>query len=124
MIKKQIADVIDSNLNTEFEYGKWDCCIFAATCVEPDFVNELLGQYDTQDGAIKKIASMGGIDAKLQELGWSKIDKKYARTGDLAATKINDNLGVIQGGEIVLLTLNGMTRKPISRAENVWRKDD
>ena len=123
MSKQHIANVIEENYDTAFQYGTWDCCIFAATCVEPEFVSELLGKYDTQQGAIDKIESMGGFDEKLTELGWTQITKEYARTGDLACTRVNDNLGVVQGGEIILLTLDSMTRKPIARAQTVWRKN-
>tara|TARA_R110000823_G_scaffold314456_3_gene443684 strand:+ start:1386 stop:1760 length:375 start_codon:yes stop_codon:yes gene_type:complete len=121
--KLHISNVIEAGLSRAFEWGKWDCCIFTATCCEPSFVHELYGRYSTQSGAFSLINEMGGFGAKLSQLGWVEISREEARTGDIACIKRSDTMGVVEAGQIVLLTKAGITKKPIERAKQVWRKN-
>lgn len=116
-----IIEIIETNFNRPFEWGQWDCAIFAMTCLAPDALDLLIDQYDTEQGAIDKIAELGGWDAKIAELGGVEIEVRNAFNGDLVKLKGHETVGIMQGGQIVVITTHGMKKMPKSNAEKAWR---
>lgn len=121
MNKTHVAEVIDNNLDTEFRFGTWDCCIFAFQVAIPNEVSLLIGQYTDEETAVAYIEELGGFDAKLRELGGEPIQKEYLRTGDVVKLKDRNTLGIVQGGKIIIAVTRGIRHIPMKYAEQGWR---
>lgn len=121
MSKDRVAEVIEQNLDTTFEFGTWDCCIFAFEVAIPDHLSILINQYTDEDTARDLIDELGGFDAKLQELGGQPIAKEFLRTGDVVKLRDKDTLGVVQSNKIVIAVTRGIRRIPMKYAEKGWR---
>ena len=118
---EDIIEIIETNFSRPFEWGQWDCAIFAMTCLAPDALPLLIGKYDTEEGAVAKIDELGGWDVKIAELGGVQIETNRAFNGDLVKLKGHETVGIMQGGQIVVITTNGMRKMPKSNAEKAWR---
>jgi len=77
-----------------FVAGKFDCCLFAADCVQAmtgeDPAADFRGKYSTMEGAIaalKEFSGGGLLETMLllaERFGWEKIDHRYkAQRGDI-----------------------------------------
>ena len=119
--KQRIYQVIDSNLNRTFAWGEWDCCIFAMSCLCPDRLDVLVGQYDTEEGAIAKIDELGGLDQAVTDFGGAEVNINYVQSGDLIKIKGQPTLGIANAGNILCVTAEGMKSYQMKIAEKAWR---
>jgi hypothetical protein len=121
--------VIDASLETPFEYGHHDCCLFAATCVDAmcgtAHAAYLSGQWKDEASAAEFIASHGTIVRAVTSilgiepvLGWVR-----ARRGDvcLVPTERGMGAGICVGDTIAVAAEIGVAFYPITTAEMVWR---
>jgi len=78
----------------DFEAGTFDCCLFAADCVQAmtdeDCAVAFRGKYSTMEEAIALLHAFGGgglLETMLilaEQFGWEKIDHRYqAQRGDV-----------------------------------------
>lgn len=121
--KDHIRQVIADNLDTPFEWGVWDCCIFILTCFDPENIDVARGHYSDHKGAMERAAEFGGFDAYLTGRGAKRIDAGDCRTGDIVCFDNGNSLGVCERESVV--TINeiggGMIKIPRAVIESGWR---
>jgi len=123
-----LNDYIAQNISTPFEWGKFDCCLFAAGAVEAetgiDFAEEFRGKYSTEFGSVKALKKIGKGDIK------QTLESKFgplkapllAKRGDIALveTEDGDALGIIWGGAVWVSTKQGLAKLPMRELKGCW----
>lgn len=121
--KARVRDIINKNLHTPFEWGKWDCSIFVVECFLPSFNDQLIGAYDSEEGALAKIQELGGFDQIIPECGGVEVEGgvNFAQNYCIAKMANHETLGIVEGRYIITITPDyGMTRLPRRMAEKAW----
>lgn len=119
---------IDACRREPFAFGRHDCGLFAAGCVEAmtgsDPAAEVRGRYQTMAGALKKIRQAGFADHVDMVAGlFDEIDPPFAAVGDLAAVDGDGALaiGVVGGPHIFVPRPEGLGIVPLTSARRAWR---
>lgn len=113
-----------------FEWGKFDCCLFAADTVYAmtgvDPVAEFRGRYSTRIGAAKLIKAAGGFEAMITAvLGPPKSILKVSR-GDVVLGEVSSLehlgpvLGVCEGGVSWFVGEEGLIAIPTKCCTKSW----
>lgn len=102
-----MADFLASRSETAFEWGKFDCMIFASDAIElltgADPAKEFRGAYSTEADAIEILKRRGGVRGiamrGAKKYGFKQIPPLFAQRGDicLGRPEGQDTLGVCQG---------------------------
>lgn len=117
------------NRNRPFEYGTWDCCLFAADAIKAmtgtDIAAEFRGRYANRTEAYALIGSVGSVAPKVaKQYGMPQVPISYARRGDMALIeRARDySLGIISlnGKEIAILRARGIVTIPLSLGFIAW----
>lgn len=115
-----------------FEWGKFDCCLFAADVVRDidgrDPAAPFRGRYRTAIGAyraLKRYAGGGVAETAakaLAAMGCPEIPRKRAQRGDvvLIDTDLGDALGICIGGKVACAAPSGLSYLPLSAARRAW----
>lgn len=120
--KAHIRQVMLDNMDTPYEWGTWDCCIFVLSCIDPDSVSIARGHYSDRDGAMERLAEFGGFDGYLVGRGAERIAAGDCRTGDVVCFEDGDGLGIVDRAEVVTIHEQmGMVRLPRKVIESGWR---
>jgi hypothetical protein len=81
-----ISNYIRDNMHTPFEWGVFDCCVFASHCVYLqtgiDLYEPYRGKYDSELSAAKAQKKYGTIEVKLDE-HFERIEPATAQRGDI-----------------------------------------
>jgi hypothetical protein len=130
--ERRLAALIDAASRLPFEWGRADCCLFAADAVwaltQRDPAAAWRGTYMDESGAMAIVARAGGLDA-LVETGLSsigitpeRIAPGFGQRGDVAlfAGALGETLGVVEGAAIVARAPDGVLRVPSAQARIVW----
>lgn len=111
-----LSEFIERSLHAPFEWGKRDCCLFAADAVRAmtgeDYAAEFRGRYRTARGARQVLAAFGGVAGIMGRCGLEEINPLMAQRGDvvLVNTDAGDALGVIgMDGRVVCQGPDGLT---------------
>lgn len=121
--------VVEQYRDSPFEYGKHDCCLFAARCIDEvtgaSREAELLTQYHDERSARRFMARSGGIEAAISERLGKPVDGYCARRGDVCFVPVEGGMGVgvCVGGSIAVAAQNGLEFYPLSMATKHWRVD-
>ena len=125
---------LDSHRDMPFDWGKQDCCLFAADwveiCLGIDPAESWRGEYQTEAGALKILKKEKGVRG-LAGKQFKSCNLAFARRGDLVA--YNDpalsgpaiattGLGILDGRYGLFASKDGVT--PISRnklLKTAWR---
>lgn len=108
-----------------FEWGKNDCCLFAANAVEVmtgvDPAKKYRG-YKTKIGAAKKIKDVGIEGAWTAEFG-DPINPKLCQRGDVVffANANDPAVGICIGSEFAAMGENGLIIIPMKLAIKGWK---
>lgn len=125
----RLISVIDAADNKPFAWGKQDCALFAADCVQAmtgeDFAAPFRGRYDTALGSVRALKMMGY--ASLEEyviavLG-EPINANTAGRGDVVMVDTPEGkaLGVVAGIEAAVAGVNGLVLMPRDSWLSAWR---
>ncbi|WP_278385096.1 DUF6950 family protein [Alteromonas mediterranea] len=125
--EKLVSYLLD-NLDTPFEWGTFDCCLFAANAVREmtgkDFAAPFRDKYTTEKGAAKALIKYGQGDIKstLNAIFGPLKPRLKAGRGDLVLveTDTGDALGVVASGKIWVATFDGLATIPLERALGCW----
>lgn len=115
-----LAEYITSNLKTEFEWGAFDCCLFAAGWVREatgEDPLEGLPKWKTERQALRVIKSVGGLESAL-DARFTRINPNLAKDGDLALYK--GSVCVFSGPHIVGPSQSGLQFINRMEAECAW----
>lgn len=113
-----------------FEWGKCDCCLFAADWIKvntaEDLAADLRGKYSTELGANRALKKLGfdGVTAIADARIGEGLSPLQLNRGDIALVKNHveqDTLGIVYGNQIWVLGLNGIETLPVTTAIKGWR---
>ena len=81
-----ISQYIRENQSTPFEWGVFDCCVFASHIVKLqtglDLYEPYRGIYSSKKASIKALATIGTIESQLDK-HFDRIDPSLAQRGDI-----------------------------------------
>ena len=125
--EKLVSYLLD-NLDTPFQWGTFDCCLFAANAVREmtgkDFAAPFRDKYTTEKGAAKALIKYGQGDIKstLNAIFGPLKPRLKAGRGDLVLveTDTGEALGVVASGKIWVATFDGRATIPLERALGCW----
>ena len=125
--EKLVSYLLD-NLDTPFQWGTFDCCLFAANAVREmtgkDFAAPFRDKYTTEKGAAKALIKYGQGDIKstVNAIFGPLKPRLKAGRGDLVLveTDTGDALGVVASGKIWVATFDGLATIPLERALGCW----
>lgn len=120
---------VDAWKSEPFEYGRNDCCLFAARCVDAmtgsDWVEELRGHYHDKRTAAVYIKEAGGVEAGATARLGEPVPRLLARRGDvcLVETETGPGLAVCVGAHAVGPGADRQYSVPLSAVLKAWRVD-
>lgn len=127
----KLSEFLKENRERDFEWGTWDCCIFANACLKTicgkDVIPKTL-KWKDEKTAYKAIKDYGGtLDKALEKAalaaGMEPVDINFVTTGDLVVV-MNDNkpvAGISDGSRIMSPTDGGYAFSLPSTIEKAWR---
>lgn len=112
-----------------FAWGTFDCCIFAARCIEAmtgeDLSGPYVGKYSDVAGALKTLKGAGFDDLTAMAAHFfAEVSPSMARVGDIAAMKAPATgwgLGIVIGPRIAVLSPAGYATIPLTKAERAFK---
>lgn len=127
--ERALINFVRDNASASFRPGQMDCGLFSGGAVEAmtgeDVNAPFRGKYRTMAGASKALAKLGFDDhiAYTASL-YPEIPPLMAQRGDVAVvTDVDGNpaLGIVQGSQIYVMTLNGLSLTPLTAAVRAFR---
>lgn len=124
----RLMAVIDAAGQTPFAWGKQDCALFAADCVQAmtgeDFAAPFRGRYDTGIGAGRalKMMGLGSLEEYVIRVLGEPVSPTLAMRGDvvLVDTPEGKALGVVAGIEAAVTGVNGLVLMPRTTWLSAW----
>ena len=128
---ERLVAAIDGSSRRPFEWGAFDCALFASECVEAvtgiDHFDTYRGRYKTRIGATRLLNKNGGLEAIVDEL-FTGCDIMIARRGDLVlltqSPELGPGLAVVVGSHVAAPAISGgLEYVPITSAliTRAWR---
>ena len=129
----RLTAVLAKSFERRFEYGAFDCCLFACECIEAttgeDLSLGLRGSYaDTVSAALAiRRAGAGDVEMLAASMavrhGLPEIAPAVARQGDIVLSGWDGvmALGVCVGEDALLATQPGLTAIPMHEWLRAWR---
>ena len=119
---------IEQHLNTPFEWGTFDCCLFTADAIQAmtgqDFAAEFRGHYSSLRGSKHALKKYGAGDLRLTiEAKFGPMCSRLcAGRGDIALVKtpLGDALGIVWSGKIWAAAERGLMTLPMSSCLGCW----
>ncbi len=133
-----LGNVLQQSLHRPFEWGRFDCCLFALMCNDAvtggALYERFAGTYDSEYGAARVLQPYGGIveiaDSVYGEFGWQRVPVLMAQRGDtvsgLVASvggEMRRALGVVamNGRDAFFAGLQGIVAVPVRKCDHAWR---
>lgn len=129
----RLATEIERARSRTFEWGKFDCALFACDCVLAvtgvDPAAEFRGTYSTEDEA-RKLLGTEGLDGFASAIAGKtelkEISPTFAQRGDVVLVENGDPtraLGVVglDGRFVLCASEPGLARVPMKRWLRAWR---
>ena len=132
--ESRLVRFIASRRDEPFAWGRHDCCLFAADCIEAmtgvDPAARLRG-YSDRRGAVAALRGFadgglaGVMSAIAEELGAAEVEPDFARRGDAAYVVQESGAGsfgiVLSEGVAVAGLPRGVAMLPRARVVRTWR---
>lgn len=117
--------VISSHTETPFQWGVFDCCVFASECCKAicgkDPYAEFRGRYSTKIGAFRIIKNTyGSLDAILDN-HFQRIDLNFVQRGDICIYENEGEIGLAVFNNGWFSTAESGVRRINIVPLNVWR---
>lgn len=131
--KRLQAEIAAARKRT-FAYGAFDCCLFAADCVQAmtgiDYAAELRG-YTSKLDAYRIVAAYGSLEAMITTLlGREPVHRSQAHRGDvvlaeveLAPGEAGDCVGICAAAKFYFPRAVGLRECAIDVVRLAWRID-
>lgn len=131
----RLEKFFEANRSRKFEYGRWDCCLFAAAAIQaitgehpnPTFIGAYATKWQAKD-LIKRETGHAGVQfiwRKVMKLrGFEEIAVGFAQRGDpvLVRRGSGHSLAVISlSGKLMVATQVGLASIDRSLAVSAWR---
>jgi hypothetical protein len=115
---------LNSKRDVPFEWGEWDCCVFAADAVKvmtgEDKLKDFRGLYSNKYEAARLLRDKGEgtlVKTAIKVLG-APIFRSRALRGDVVI--INNNIGICTGQKAVFVGENGLLYLPMAEATHCF----
>jgi len=126
---KRLRECVKAHQKVPFEWGKNDCCMFAARCADEitgsGWVADLESHYQDEASAKDYIAVSGGIEAAVTARLGDPVKPALARRGDVCLVETPEGYGlaVCVGADAVIPGAKGLVVKPLQEVIMAWRID-
>jgi hypothetical protein len=123
--QNRLTDYLRERHRLPFEYGKWDCALFAAGAVKAmtgkDPMRGLRG-YKSLTAGLRKAKAKGHADhvAAVAAM-FAEVPPSMAAPGDIAIVDGGKSIGIVQGASIYVITESGLGLVPLTAAERAFR---
>lgn len=132
---EKLAEELRASLSRKFEWGVFDCCLFAANCIramtDVDVAENIRGKYKTKHGALRVVRSFGSIeklaDAYATTGGFEEVKKEFLRRGDIVLVYVKASklptfsaLGVFNGYGVFLAGEKSLAQVPRFMVVKGW----
>lgn len=118
---KQLSDYIKENSNTPFQWGVFDCSVFASKAIEiqtgMNLRKEFEGKYFSKRESLEIQKSIDTIE-NIMDSHFSRINPNFASRGDIYMLE-NNTMGVEFGG--VLSTTEAGIKPAKNEVRICWR---
>ena len=131
-----LDEFVRANQDRRFEYGTWDCCLFACDAIVAmtgvDLATSYRSKYSTRMGALRTMGEQVGTAsvravaedaAAMHEM--PEVPVAYAQRGDMVLVQRGRNysLGLValNGKDVIVTSRRGLWRLPLSRALRAWQ---
>ncbi len=127
---------LTAHRETRFQYGVWDCCLFACDAIEVmtgvDVAAQFRGRYHSRTEAQRAIRGYSG-EASVRSVAervtgayaMPQVDILRARRGDVVLIRRprDYSLGIValNGTDVITVTPHGLQRIALSNAICGWR---
>ena len=127
--EKRLMAEVRAAEKKQFQWGVFDCALFAADCVMAitgdDLAAEFRGQYTTAKGSLKALKMYGAGDLEstaTQQLGDS-IDSQLAQRGDVVMVDADQGpaLAICIGSVALAPAEKGLIAVPFNQWLKVWQ---
>lgn len=132
---KELDKIIIAASRTPFEWGKHDCCLFAADCIKAitgtDPAVDFRGKYADEDGATEVLFYYAGgqlpeaADKIARAFGYEEINPRLAQRGDVALCSLptGETMGVVSlnGRDVLVAAQFGLLSVPLKQAIKAWK---
>ena len=120
--------VISNYKKHSFEWGKYDCCMFAADIVLAktglDLAVNHRGTYSSQIGSVKAMKKHGSfidiLDANFERIG----NINFAKRGDVVSYKGGNGVGVVWSGGVISIHQSTGLSLVLDEIEFIWRVEN
>jgi hypothetical protein len=135
--EKALDAFLNAHRADPFQYGTWDCCLFAAGAIEAmtgtDIAVDFRGLYTTRQEATAAIAAItGGSTVRdaaafcASKFGMAAVPKLMCRRGDMVLIERGGgdwSMGIVSlnGLDVAVVTENGIEATPIASCASGWR---
>ena len=125
-----LTQCLEENRLKPFEWGSWDCCKFADTCIKAMTGESLIPKklkWTDEESAMKAINDYGkdlnGSIAKAAKAkGLQQVDDNHRQRGDLMVIRQESQLvGICDGIKVLGPSESGMAVIPYEEVLSVWR---
>jgi hypothetical protein len=124
----RLAAYLAASVGRPFEWGRHDCALFAADCIEAmtgeDPAAAFRGRYRSFNGGLKVLRKAGHADhVALATALLDEVAPAFAQAGDLAmiATPEGAAMGIVQGHRVYVLRPEGLATVDLLQAARAWR---
>lgn len=123
---KKLAEYIKENESKAFEWGAFDCCMFAAECCKIvsgiDPASSYRGKYKTEMGAKRVIKNGHGSLESILDSHYERININFLQRGDVCTmtSEYGKAVAVYFGGDWWGTTDTGVKRINCT-PEAIWR---
>lgn len=109
-----------------FEWGKWDCCIFAGSVIQAitgaNPATAFMGEYTDKQEAAGKIREIGasGVFDIMTAIGFDEVPVTLAQRGDIVYHQGHNALGSCKGVYSSFVTSSGLMDLPTRECSKAW----
>lgn len=136
--EQKLFDVVSSAREQDFEYGQFDCCLFASRVIGEITGSDPAEQfgfdlsYTNRRQAIRELREKGYdsleemVEDVAEKRGWDEKDNGFAKRGDIAIVETNSGfnaVGIVLDHRIALPSSDdeeGLGYEPRKDAKRVW----
>lgn len=124
---ERLDALVCGRLHEPFEWGRNDCCLFAAdavlACTGTDLAEGLRGSYGDAAGAARLLRRFGGVAGLAEKSAGTEIEPVMAQCGDIGLAVIDgrDTLAVCAGPHWYAPGEHGLALLVLEQVSRAWR---
>lgn len=127
--QSRLQKIIDDYEAVPFEYGSFDCAIFAGLIVHAqtgdDFHSQFVGKYKTKIGGFRHFKKVTGFRSHIEfiQRKFKEVPAPFAQVGNIGIIKTSEGpaIVIIAGQFCIGLNEAGLVRLPIEEVKKCFR---